>query len=350
MRKIALENVNVSSFELLPTPLKIHADLPHTPRTMKTVAEGRETIERILDREDNRLIAIVGPCSIHNLDAGAEYAQRLAKLAAEISDTVFVVMRVYFEKPRSVLGWKGLINDPHMNDTFRIEEGLRMARRFLLDVAGLGLYAGTELLDTLIPQYIGDLLSWSAIGARTSESQTHRELASGCSTPVGFKNGTDGSIQTAVNAMRSALGPHHFLGVTPEGLPAVFNTTGNPYPHLVLRGGKTPNYDSASVREASAMLAANALPCSIIVDCSHANSNKKASQQAAVLDDILAQVRDGEKAIRGFMLESNLIAGAQPIPKDLSALDPRISVTDACIGWDETETLFRRAAETLRRG
>jgi phospho-2-dehydro-3-deoxyheptonate aldolase len=347
MNNPALENINVSSFELLPTPLQIHADLPQTPGTANAVARGRRAIERILDGEDRRLIAIVGPCSIHNLAAASEYARRLAELAEEIADTVFVVMRVYFEKPRSVLGWKGLINDPYMNDTFRIEEGLRMARGFLLEVASLGLPAGTEILDALVPQYIGDLVSWSAIGARTSESQTHRELASGCSSPVGFKNGTDGSIQTAVNAMRSALDSHHFLGVTPDGLPAVFTTTGNPYPHLVLRGGKEPNYDSATIRRASGLLAANGLPRSIIIDCSHANSNKKAAMQAVVLDDILLQIQSGEDSIRGIMLESNLRPGAQPLPKDLAALDPGVSVTDACIGWEETAALLRRAAQAL---
>ncbi len=252
-------------------------------------------------------------------------------------------MRVYFEKPRSVLGWKGLINDPYMNDTFRIEEGLRMARRFLLRVAEIGLPAGTELLDTLIPQYIGDLVSWAAIGARTAEAQTHRELASGSSMPVGFKNGTDGSIDTALNGMQSALGPHHFLGVTADGLPAVFCTTGNPHPHLVLRGGRTPNYDEATLRDCAARLEAKHLPRAIIVDCSHANSAKKPERQAVVLDDILGQLERGNGAIRGFMLESNLEPGSQPIPQDLSTLNPRVSVTDACIGWDTTEQLLRSA-------
>lgn len=343
-----LENIHVASAEPLSTPREIHAALPLSARTMQTVLKGRETIERILDHDDPRLLAIVGPCSIHNLEAAEEYALKLKALADEVSDTIFVVMRVYFEKPRSVLGWKGLINDPFMNDTFRIEEGLRMARRFLLRVAEIGLAAGTELLDTLIPQYIGDLVSWAAIGARTAEAQTHRELASGCSMPVGFKNGTDGSIDTALNGMQSALGPHHFLGVTADGLPAVFSTTGNPHPHLVLRGGKTPNYDEATLRDCAARLEAKRLPRAIIVDCSHANSGKKHERQGIVLDDILGQLERGNRVIRGFMLESNLEAGCQPIPQDLAQLNPRVSVTDACIGWDATEHLLRNAHARLR--
>jgi len=233
--------------------------------------------------------------------------------------------------------------------TFRIEEGLRMARRFLLRVAEIGLPAGTELLDTLIPQYIGDLVSWAAIGARTAEAQTHRELASGSSMPVGFKNGTDGSIDTALNGMQSALGPHHFLGVTADGLPAVFCTTGNPHPHLVLRGGRTPNYDEATLRDCAARLEAKHLPRAIIVDCSHANSAKKPERQAVVLDDILGQLERGNGAIRGFMLESNLEPGSQPIPQDLSTLNPRVSVTDACIGWDDTVPLLEELAEAVRQ-
>jgi 3-deoxy-7-phosphoheptulonate synthase len=343
-----LDNLHVESAELLATPREIHAELPQTSRTMQTVLKGRETVERILDHEDPRILAIVGPCSIHNLEAAEEYALKLKALADDIADEIVVVMRVYFEKPRSVLGWKGLINDPYMNDTFRIEEGLRMARRFLLRIAEIGLPAGTELLDTLVPQYIADLVSWAAIGARTAEAQTHRELASGSSMPVGFKNGTDGCIDTALNGMQSALGPHHFLGVTPDGLPAVFNTTGNPHPHLVLRGGKTPNYDEATIRDSVERLKAKKLPLAIIVDCSHANSAKKPERQALVLDDILGQLERGNRAIRGFMLESNLDAGAQPIPHDLSTLSPRISVTDACIGWDATDHLLRTAHARMK--
>ncbi len=348
MNHIALENIHVDSAELLATPREIHTALPHTSRSMQTVLHGRDTIERILDHDDPRLLAIVGPCSIHNLEAAEEYALRLKALSDEISDAICVVMRVYFEKPRSVLGWKGLINDPYMNDTFHIEEGICMARRFLLRLAEIGLPAGTELLDTLIPQYISDLISWSAIGARTAEAQTHREMASGCSMPVGFKNGTDGSVSTAINAMQAALGPHHFLGVTADGLPAVFSTTGNPYPHLVLRGGKTPNYSADSIRDCEVALKEKKLLPSILVDCSHANSYKKPELQGDVLENLLVQLEHGNRSIRGFMLESYLEPGAQSIPKDLSTLNPRISVTDACIGWDTTEQLLRKAHARYR--
>ena len=348
MNHIALDNIHVDSVELLATPREIHAELPHNSKTMQTVLRGRSEIERILDHEDPRLLAVVGPCSIHNLEAAEEYAKKLKVLSDEVSDSICVVMRVYFEKPRSVLGWKGLINDPFMNDTFRIEDGIRMARRFLLRVAEIGLPAGTELLDTLIPQYISDLISWSAIGARTAEAQTHREMASGCSMPVGFKNGTDGSVATAINAMQAALGPHHFLGVTADGLPAVFSTTGNPYPHLVLRGGKTPNYDPESIREAEVALEARHLLPAIIVDCSHANSYKKHELQGDVLENLFVQMEAGNKSIRGFMLESYLEPGAQAIPKDLSTINPRVSVTDACIGWEATEQLMRKAHARYR--
>ncbi len=348
MNHIALDNIHVDSVELLATPREIHTEIPHNSKTMQTVLRGRDEIERILDHDDARLLAVVGPCSIHNLEAAEEYAKRLKILSDEISDTICVVMRVYFEKPRSVLGWKGLINDPYMNDTFHIEEGIRMARRFLLRIAEIGLPAGTELLDTLIPQYISDLISWSAIGARTAEAQTHREMASGCSMPVGFKNGTDGSVATAINAMQAALGPHHFLGVTSDGLPAVFSTTGNPYPHLVLRGGKTPNYDADSIRECEVALEAKHLLPAIIVDCSHANSYKKHELQGDVLENLLVQMEHGNKSIRGFMLESYLEPGSQAIPKDLSTLNPRVSVTDACIGWEATEQLMRKAHTRYR--
>ena len=337
-----LENVNIKSVVLLATPRDMQQAVPQTVATLSTVLKGRETIEHILDGDDPRLLAIVGPCSIHNLEAAEEYARRLKALSDEIAETIYVVMRVYFEKPRSVLGWKGLINDPYMNDTFHIEEGIRMARHFLLRVAEIGLPAATEILDTLMPQYIGDLMSWSAIGARTSEAQTHREIASGISTPVGFKNATDGSLSAAVNGMLSARGPHHFLGVTEDGLPAVFGTTGNPYPHIVLRGGKGPNYDADSIAECEAALRAAKLPLNIIVDCSHSNSDKKPERQGVVLKDILAQIERGNRSIRGFMLESNLEWGSQPIrdPKDLR---PGQSVTDACIDWPTTESLLREA-------
>lgn len=340
-----LENINIKSIALLATPREMQSAVPQTSATLSAVMKGRESIERILDREDRRLLAIVGPCSIHNLEAAEEYARRLKRLGAELQDAIFVVMRVYFEKPRSVLGWKGLINDPFMNDTFHIEEGIRMARHFLVRVAELGLPAATEVLDTLMPQYIGDLISWSVIGARTAEAQTHREIASGISTPVGFKNATDGSFEAAINGMRTAMGPHHFLGVTEDGLPAIFSTTGNGYPHIVLRGGRKPNFDARSIAACERALAAAGLPVNIIVDCSHGNSKKRPEMQGAVLRDILSQIEAGTRSIRGFMLESHLEWGAQPMTKDLKDLRPGCSVTDECIDWLTTEALLREARE-----
>ena len=338
-----LDNVNIRSIKLLATPRELQTAVPQTPASMATVTAGRETLTRILQGHDRRLLAIVGPCSIHNLEAAEEYAFRLKKLSDEIADRICVVMRVYFEKPRSVLGWKGLINDPHMNDTFDIEEGIRMARRFLVRVAEIGLPAATEVLDTLTPQYIGDLISYSVIGARTTESQTHREIASGISTPVGFKNATDGSFAAAANGMKAAMGPHHFLGVTENGLPAVFSTSGNRYPQIVLRGGRHPNYDAASIAQCEQALRNAGLPVHIIVDCSHGNSGKNPERQGPVLQDILAQLENGNRSIKGFMLESHLEGGSQPMPKDPSALHPGLSVTDACIDWPTTETLLREA-------
>ena len=336
-----IENANIESIVPLLTPREMKTAIPHTAATMKTVGGGRETIERILDGEDPRLLALVGPCSIHDIAAAEEYAWRLKALADEVAGAVFVVMRVYFEKPRSSVGWKGLINDPYMNGTFHVEEGIRIARHFLFRVAEIGLPAATELLDTLMPQYIGDLVSWSVIGARTVEAQTHREIASGISTPIGLKNGTDGTLDAAINAVRSAMGPHHFLGVTEDGLAAVVSTTGNAYPHVVLRGGKKPNYDADSVAACEKALRDAHLPTNIVVDCSHGNSGKQPERQAIVLRDVLSQIEAGNRSIRGFMLESHLEEGAQPIGPDPSKLNPRQSITDACIGWPATESLLR---------
>ena len=344
-----LENVNIESVTPLATPREMKAAVPQTSATQDIVARGRATIERILDGDDPRLIAVVGPCSIHNLAAAEEYALKLRTLADEVADSIYVVMRVYFEKPRSSVGWKGLINDPYMNDTFHIEEGIRMARHFLFRVAEIGLPAGTELLDVLMPQYIGDLISWNVIGARTAEAQTHREISSGISTPIGFKNGTDGTLEGAINGVRSAMGPHHFLGVTEDGLPAVCSTTGNSYPHVVLRGGKKPNYDAANVAACEKALREAHLPQNILVDCSHGNSGKKPERQGPVLQDVLAQLEAGNRSIRGFMLESNLEWGAQPMNADPALVNPRCSITDACIDWPATEALLREAHVRFKR-
>jgi 3-deoxy-7-phosphoheptulonate synthase len=301
----------------------------------------------ILAGRDRRLFVVVGPCSIHDPAAAMEYAHKLKALADELAEQLFIVMRVYFEKPRTTVGWKGLINDPHMDDSFCIDEGLHVARRLLVDLNDLGLPCGTEALDPITPQYLGDLIAWSAIGARTTESQTHRELASGLSSPVGFKNGTDGNLDVALNAMLSAAQPHAFLGINGDGQVAVTQTRGNAFGHLILRGGAVPNYDSVAVSEAESALQTSKLPVNIVVDCSHANSRKNHALQTLVLKDVVHQIVDGNQAIKGVMLESNLFEGNQKLgqPKDLRY---GVSITDACLGWDTTAACLRDAATRLR--
>jgi len=342
-------NVNVVAQDVLLTPEEVKLRVPMTPNAQNTVLDGRLTVENILDRRDHRFLVVVGPCSIHDPPAALDYAQRLKRLAAEVSDTLYVVMRVYFEKPRTTTGWKGLINDPHMNDSFDIEEGLQLARSLLRDINELGLPTGTEALDPISPQYLSDLIAWSAIGARTTESQTHREMASGLSTPVGFKNGTDGGLLVAVNALLSVSKPHSFLGIDQNGQVAVIRTKGNRYGHIVLRGGaKGPNYDSVTIALVEKELARSSLPANIVVDCSHANSNKDPSLQPLVMNDVVHQVIEGNQSIVGTMLESNINAGNQPIPADLSQLKYGVSVTDACIDWTSTENLLRDARQKLK--
>ena len=343
-----LENLNVAAFDRMPSPEEIHARLPISGAAADTVFEGREAIKRILDRTDPRLFIIVGPCSIHDPVAGYDYAQRLRRLATEVSDALCLVMRVYFEKPRTSTGWKGFINDPRMDDSFRIEEGMEKARAFLLKLAELGVPTATEALDPITPQYLGDLVAWTAIGARTSESQTHREMASGLSTPVGFKNGTDGDIRVAINAIHSAARSHSFLGLSFQGHSAIVRTRGNPYSHMVLRGGGgRPNYDTVSISITEGALAKAGLPRNIVVDCSHANSYKDVELQPLVMSDCVHQVREGNRSIVGLMIESNLEAGNQPIPDDLSQLKYGCSVTDPCVDWPTTETMIRKARENL---
>ena len=344
-----LENLNVAAFDLMPSPEEIHARLPISERASDTVYEGREALKRILDRTDPRLFIIVGPCSIHDPVAGYDYAERLSALAESVRDTLCLVMRVYFEKPRTSTGWKGFINDPYMDDSFRIEEGIEKARAFLLKVAELGLPTATEALDPITPQYLGDLVAWTAIGARTSESQTHREMASGLSTPVGFKNGTDGDIQVAINAIQSAARPHSFLGLSFQGRSAIVRTRGNPYSHMVLRGGGgRPNYDTVSISITERALAKGGLPRNIVVDCSHANSYKDVELQPLVMSDCVHQIREGNRSIVGLMIESNLEAGNQAIPNDLAKLKYGCSVTDPCVDWPTTEAMIRKARENLR--
>ncbi len=343
------ENLNIESFDTMPTPEEIHARVPMSEAAEKSVVAGRRAIEAILDRRDPRVFVVVGPCSIHDPVAGIDYARRLKALADEVSDTLLLVMRVYFEKPRTSTGWKGYINDPRMDDSFRIEEGMQKAREFLLAVNEIGLAAGTEALDPIAPQYLGDLIAWTAIGARTSESQTHREMSSGLSTPVGFKNGTDGSMETAVNAILSASKPHSFLGINMQGRSSVVRTRGNRYGHMVLRGGGgRPNYDTVSVAIAEQALAKAGLPQNVVVDCSHANSYKKPELQPLVMHDVVNQIRLGNRSIVGLMIESNLEAGSQPIPDDLAELKYGCSVTDACIDWPTTEKMVREAYDVLR--
>ena len=350
MKPLPLENVNVSGFEDMPTPKVLHSTVPVSKSAAETVARGRAAVREILDREDDRIFVVVGPCSIHDPDAALDYAGRLASLARRIDDAIFVVMRVYFEKPRTSTGWKGFINDPHMDDSFRIDEGIVRARRLLVQFAEMGLAAGSEALDPLSPQYLGDLISWYAIGARTTESQTHREMASGLSAPVGFKNGTDGGLEVAVNAIRSAAQPHSFLGISPQGRTAIVRTSGNRHGHLVLRGGGgRPNYDTVSVRLAERALAAAKLPVNIVVDCSHANSLKDPALQPLVFHDCVHQIVEGNRSIVGLMVESNIEAGSQPIPADLKQLRYGVSVTDPCVDWATTEEMLLRARDELAR-
>jgi 3-deoxy-7-phosphoheptulonate synthase len=343
------EDLNIAALELMASPDEVKARVPLSERAAATVVEGRRKLEAILDGRDPRLFVVVGPCSIHDPVAGLDYARRLQALAAEVEDVFVLVMRVYFEKPRTSVGWKGFINDPRMDDSFRIDEGMERARRFLLDVNELGLPAGTEALDPIGPQYYGDVVAWTAIGARTSESQTHREMSSGLSTPVGFKNGTDGDVEGAVNAIVSASQPHAFLGVNGQGRSAVFRTRGNRYGHLVLRGGGgRPNFDTVSISLAEQALAKAGLPRNIVVDCSHANSWKKPEMQPLVMRDVVHQIREGNRSVVGLMAESFIEPGSQAIPADLSKLRYGCSVTDACIGWDTTVEMLRGAHAVLR--
>lgn len=344
-----LENLNVASQEPLITPEALKQEMPLSGKAAETVEKGRQAIYDIMDGKDHRLFLVVGPCSIHDVEAAREYAARLKKLADEVSDTLLIVMRVYFEKPRTTVGWKGLINDPHLNDTFDIEQGLHIGRRLLLDISELGLPTATEALDPISPQYLQDTISWSAIGARTTESQTHREMSSGLSMAIGFKNGTDGSLDVAVNAMNSVSHPHSFLGIDQQGKVAVIRTRGNNYGHVVLRGGGgKPNYDSVSVALCEQALEKSKLRQSIMVDCSHANSSKDPAIQPLVLQDITHQIVEGNQSIQGLMVESNLNWGNQSIPKNLADLKYGVSVTDACIDWETTEKAVRDMREKLK--
>lgn len=348
MTKRSLENINIQSQTLLPTPREFKERYPLSEKAQATVANARQTIQAILEGRDKRLLVIVGPCSIHDVDAAIEYAKRLRGLAEELKDQLYLVMRVYFEKPRTTVGWKGLINDPRLDGSFQIEEGLTLARQLLINLADLGVPAGIEALDPITPQYFGELVAWTAIGARTAESQTHREMSSGLSSPVGFKNGTDGNLTVAINAMLSVSNSHHFLGIDQEGRCAITETAGNQYGHIILRGGDRPNYDSVSIAMAEKALRKAGLPENIIVDCSHANSNKDAQVQMLVLRNCVGQILDGNRSIRGVMLESNLHFGQQALTENPAELRYGVSITDSCIDWEKTQTSLQEAANRLQ--
>jgi len=346
MRKV--QDIHVRATEALIAPRAMKETLKADAKVIDTVADTRNTIREILAGRDRRLMCVVGPCSIHDPEAAIDYASRLAKLAPRIADEIFITTRVYFEKPRTTIGWKGLINDPWMDESCDMESGLKIARKLLLEINGLGLPCATELLDPITPQYIADLISWAAIGARTTESQTHREMASGLSMPVGFKNTTDGNLKVAVDAIESARHPHSFLGITQEGATAIVRTSGNPDTHVVLRGGtKSPNYDAASIAECERMLRAAKLEPRLMVDCSHAQTDRNYTKQPSVLAALVEQIQAGSGAIMGAMLESNLGAGNQKLVKDRKLMTYGVSITDPCIDWQTTEDCLLSAASAL---
>lgn len=347
MPKTRLTNVNVVSQDVLITPEELKKEIPLTDPARASVVEGRETIQNILDGKDQRLFVVVGPCSIHDVEAAKDYAKRLKALSDKVSDTLYIVMRVYFEKPRTTVGWKGLINDPHLDGSFDIEHGLHVGRELLVDLAEMEIPLATEALDPISPQYLADTFSWAAIGARTTESQTHREMASGLSMPIGFKNGTDGNLATAINAMQAASSSHRFMGINREGQVALLTTQGNANGHVILRGGKQTNYDSVSVTECEQDMAKFGLDASLMIDCSHANSRKDYRRQPLVAEDVIHQIREGNKSIIGLMIESHINEGSQSSDIALNELQYGVSITDACINWDTTEALLRHAHQEL---
>lgn len=341
-----VENINIRGTKAIITPSSFKNQFPVSEKSQDFIFESRQIIENILSNKDSRQFIIVGPCSIHDYNMAIEYARKLKVLAEQVKDHFFIVMRVYFEKPRTTVGWKGLINDPYLDDSFEMEQGLTLARKLMLEITDMGLPIGTEALDPISPQYLSDLVTWSAIGARTTESQTHREMASGLSSPVGFKNGTDGSVSVAINAMLSAATPHSFLGINEQGNVAIINTKGNSFGHVILRGGSDgPNHDSVSISEViKDMKKSNVVP-NIVVDCSHGNSHKNHKLQPIVFKDVVNQFINGTKEIKGLMLESNIVEGSQKlVPGQKELLKFGVSITDACIGWDETEEIIKQTS------
>ncbi|GKW26466.1 3-deoxy-7-phosphoheptulonate synthase [Pectobacterium polonicum] len=347
MQKDSLNNINISAEQILITPDELKAKFPLNDAEQREIAQARSTIADIIHGRDDRLLIVCGPCSIHDTDAALEYARRLQSLAAELSDRLYIVMRVYFEKPRTTVGWKGLINDPFMDGSFDVEAGLHIARGLLLELVNMGLPLATEALDPNSPQYLGDLFSWSAIGARTTESQTHREMASGLSMPVGFKNGTDGSLGTAINAMRAAAMPHRFVGINQTGQVCLLQTQGNVDGHVILRGGKKPNYSAQDVAECEKQMQEAGLRPALMIDCSHGNSNKDYRRQPLVVESAIEQIKAGNRSIIGLMLESHLNEGSQSSEQPRSDMRYGVSVTDACISWESTETLLRSVHQDL---
>ena len=345
---IKTDDLRIIETQELSTPDEVRKELPLTKAAANTIINSRKTIENILDKEDDRIFVVIGPCSIHDPIAAMDYAKKLKQISEKLSKNIFIIMRVYFEKPRTTIGWKGLINDPMLDGSFRVNEGIRIGRKLLLDIVNLEIPTGTEYLDLISPQYISDIISWGAIGARTTESQCHRELASGLSCPVGFKNGTDGNLQIVLDAIKSGSGAHHFLSVTKEGNSAIFSTSGNMYCHTILRGGaKKVNYDEKSIEEVSARLDKANLPQQIVVDCSHANSMKDHKKQLDVINDVAKQLSKGESRIRGLMIESNLVEGNQNI-NDINLIYGK-SVTDSCIGWEDTEKSLSILSEAIEK-
>ncbi len=347
MKRSELSDINILDEQILITPDQLKAKLPLSEKARRFIHESRQTVANIVHKKDHRLLVVCGPCSIHDIAAAKEYAKRLKALSEELKDQIYLVMRVYFEKPRTTVGWKGLINDPHLDDTFDIEYGLHVGRQLLVELAEMEIPLATEALDPISPQYLSDTFSWAAIGARTTESQTHREMASGLSMPIGFKNGTDGSLSTAINAMQAAACHHRFMGINREGNVALLSTRGNTNGHVILRGGKQTNYDSVSVAECEQELANAGLEASLMIDCSHANSRKDFRRQPLVAEDAIKQIRQGNQSIIGLMIESHINEGSQPSDIPLSDMQYGVSITDACISWDTTETLLRHAHKDL---
>ena len=347
MIKDSLNNLHVQSEDILITPQSLKSAMPVSKQALSFIENARNTISNIIQHKDHRLLIICGPCSIHDIDAAKEYAHRLKSLHDELADSLYIVMRVYFEKPRTTTGWKGLINDPNLNGTFDIDTGLHKARQLLNYFAEMKLPVASEALDPISPQYLADLISWSAIGARTTESQTHREMASGLSMPVGFKNGTDGSLSTAINALHAASSEHNFMGINQQGQVAVIKTRGNPDGHVILRGSKQPNYDADNISVCEKQLQSSGLNQAIMIDCSHGNSNKDYRRQPQVATDIMNQILQGNQSIIGIMLESHLQQGNQPSDQPVDKMQYGVSITDACIDWQTTEQLLRNIAEQL---